>query len=198
VAEGRKAAEPQPEPEFVLPDTLAEFVAWRMGPDAIESDGLNPRVPPSGPAEASLMILTDMPEQGDADMLMADATGRLFDRMLAAIGHSRDSVYLTSLAWARPLTGQIAPEDEAKLIGQALHHIGLIAPKRLLLLGQAANRVLSTANGSASANGLHDINHSRGNTVSVATFHPRFLMERPAAKAEAWRHMLMLMQGTSE
>jgi hypothetical protein len=31
----------------------------------------------------------------------------------------------------------------------------------------------------------------------VATFHPRFLIEKPAAKAEAWKDLQLLMGGIS-
>jgi uracil-DNA glycosylase family 4 len=185
-------------PEFILPDTFEAFIQWRMGDAAPEADWMTPRIAPSGPANASLMILADMPEQGDTDTLISGPVGRLFDRMLVAIGESRDSVHLASLAWARPLTGQIPAETEAALIAQALHHVALVAPKKLLILGQTASRVLGTTNGSATVNGIHDINHSQGNTGAVATYHPRFLMERPAAKAEAWKHLLLLMRGNSQ
>jgi len=30
---------------------------------------------------------------------------------------------------------------------------------------------------------------------AVASFHPRFLLERPAAKAEAWKDLQLLIQG---
>jgi DNA polymerase len=185
-------------PEVPLPDTLDGFIFMRMGEAAPEADWLTARIGPNGPADADLMILTDMPEADDSESLMSGTTGRLLDRMLAAIGQKRESVHLAPLAWARPLTGQVPADAEARLVELARHHIELVAPKKLLLLGQTANRVLGTTNGSAPANGIHDFNHSRGNTVTVATFHPRFLMERPAAKAEAWKHLLLLMRGTSE
>lgn len=185
-------------PEVPLPDTLDAFIAWRMSEDAPEADWLTPRIAPSGPADADLMILTDIPEADDTDSLMSGAAGRLLDRMLAAIGKRRDSAHVASLAWARPLTGQLPAEAEAKLIELALHHIALVAPTRLLILGQTANRVLGTTSGSAPGNGIHDINLSGGNTVVVATYHPRFLMERTAAKADAWKHLLLLSRGTSQ
>ena len=185
-------------PEVPLPDTLDAFIQWRMGDAAPEADWLTPRVGPGGPADADWMVLTDIPEASDTDSLLSGSEGRLLDRMLAAIGLKRDSVHLAALAWARPLTGQVPAESEAKLIELALHHIALVGPKKLLLLGQTANRVLGTTNGSAFGNGIHDINHSGGNTEVVATYHPRFLMERSAAKAEAWKHLLLLSRGTSQ
>ncbi|MCW3848770.1 uracil-DNA glycosylase [Sphingomonas sp. LB-2] len=185
-------------PVAALPDTIEGFIGWRMSDAAPEADWLTPRIAPAGPAGADLMILTDMPDAEDTDSLMSGPAGRLLDRMLAAIGLNRDSVHLAPLAWARPLAGQIPGEAEPKLIELALHHIGLVAPKKLLLLGTSANRVLGTTSGSASGNGIHDINHSGGNTKAVATFHPRFLMERPAAKAEAWKHLLLFSRGIGQ
>ena len=185
-------------PHVPLPDTLDAFIAWRMSDAAPEADWLTARIAPSGPADADLMILTEITEADDSDSMMSGAEGRLLDRMLAAIGRKRESAHLASLAWARPLTGQVPGDSEARLVELALHHIALVAPKKLLLLGQTANRVLGTTSGSAFGNGIHDINHSGGNTEVVATYHPRFLMERSAAKAEAWKHLLLLSRGTSQ
>lgn len=183
--------------EVPLPDSLEAFVEHRMSDAAPEAGWLTPRVAPAGPAGAELMILTDMPEPDDAETgtLLSGAPGRLLDRMLAAVGSSRDSAYIASLAFARPLAGRIPGEDADKLIELARHHIALAAPKRLLLLGQAAERVQVTTNGSGSGNGEGDINPSGPELAVVATYHPRFLLERPAAKAEAWKHLMQFNRG---
>lgn len=185
-------------PVEVLPDTIEAFLEWRMGDAAPEAEWLTPRIGPSGTAGADLMILTDMPEAEDTDTLMTGAPGRLLDRILKAIGESRESVYLASLATARPLTGRIPSDAEARLIQLAHHHIALAAPKRLLLLGQAASRVQGTTNGSAPGNAEQDSKDFGGEMDVVASYHPRFLLERPAAKADAWKHLLRLSRGTSQ
>ncbi|MDF7775769.1 uracil-DNA glycosylase family protein [Sphingomonas sp. AOB5] len=184
--------------EEKLPETLEAFLEWRLGEAAPEADWMSPRVGPAGPADSTLMILTDMPEADDEAALLGGAAGRLFDRMLAAIGESRDSVHLASLAVARPIGGRIPPEQEARLISLALHHIALVSPAKLLVLGQSAERVIEAAGGSASLNGIRDIKHSGGNTDAVMIRHPRFLLERPAVKADAWRQLLLLSRGTSQ
>lgn len=184
-------------PAEALPDTLEAFVAWRLGDAAPEAGWLTPRIAPAGPAGAT-MVLIDMPEADDGDSLLAGAPGKLLDRMLAAIGESRDSTYLASLAVARPLTGQIPAEAEPRLAELAAHHVALVAPKRLLLLGQAVKRVFATTNGSGDGNSGRDINLIGGSLEIVASYSPRFLMERPAAKAEAWKHLLRLSPGSSQ
>jgi DNA polymerase len=179
-----------------LPETLEAFVAWRLGETAPEAGWHTPRLGPTGPADAEWVLVTDVPEIEDSDVLLSGPAGRLLDKMLAAIGKSRESVYLLSLAWARPVTGRIAPDDEARLLELARHHLTLLCPKRLLLLGQSASRVLAETSGESLTNPIRDVNHFGGNTRAVASFHPRFLLERPAAKSEAWKHLLLLSRGT--
>jgi DNA polymerase len=185
-------------PAEILPDTLEAFLAWRMSERAPEAEWLTPMIAPSGDPASALMILTDIPETDDGDQLMTGRSGKLLDRMLAAIGESRESVYLASLATARPLTGRIPGEAEPRLIEIAQHLIELVGPKRLLLLGQPTSRVCRTTSGSAFGNGKQDSKDFGGNMRAVASYHPRFLLERPAAKAEAWKHLLLLSRGTSQ
>jgi DNA polymerase len=185
-------------PPEILADTLEAFIAWRMGNAAPEAEWLTPFVAASGRPDSPLMVMTDMPEGDDSESLLSGPAGRLFDRMLAAIGESRETVYLTSLAAARPLTGRIPPEQEARLIELARHHIALAAPKKLLLLGQATERVSGTASRSASGNAEADINYfgRKMETMTVVAIrHPRFMLDHPAAKAEAWKQLMQFSPG---
>jgi DNA polymerase len=179
-----------------LPATLAEFEAWRIGAAAPEA-GWGMPIAPQGRADSGLMVLLDMPEREDAasGTLLSGDAGRLFDRMLAAIGRDRQSIYLASLAAARPVSGQIAGEMLAPLADLARRHVALVRPRRLLLLGNAASRALLGLNAAASPPILHELNHDAGQTETVASFHPRFLLENPAQKARAWKDLQMLVGG---
>jgi uracil-DNA glycosylase family 4 len=179
-----------------LPDTLEAFLEWRLGDAAPEAGWLTPRFAPTGPADAEWVLVTDVPEAEDSDTLMAGPAGRLLDKMLAALGLSRESVHLLPLAFARPVTGRIALDDEARLIELARHHLSLLRPRKLLLLGQSASRVLAETNGETLTNPIRAVNQFGANTLALASFHPRFLLERPAAKSEAWKHLLLLSRGT--
>ncbi|WP_245646574.1 uracil-DNA glycosylase family protein [Sphingomonas soli] len=185
-----KAAAVAAAPAEILPTTLEDFVAWRMGPAAPENGWHTPLIAPRGPAHPKLVVFSDMPCAEDVDGLLTGPSGRMFDRMLAAIGLDRDSVYLGSLAVARPITGRIPPEQEGRLIQLARHHLSLLKPERLLLLGQPAERIVD-----GTANGLDDVNLFGCTTRAVASFHPRFL-DRPAAKSEAWKQLLLLTRGS--
>jgi DNA polymerase len=179
-----------------MPANLREFEAWRIGAASPDS-GWNTPIAPQGDAGAGLMVLVDMPEREDAStgQLLSGEPGRLFDRMLAAIGRDRQSIYLASLAVARPISGQIAAEVQERLAEIARHHIALARPKRLLLLGNAASRAVLGANAAAARQTLHVLNHAGGQSGVVASFHPRFLLQQPARKAEAWRDLQMVIGG---
>jgi DNA polymerase len=190
--------------ESPLPATLAAFAAWRAGPDAPEAEWPGQPIVAQGPATADIMVMTDLPEREDADsgVLMSGAAGRLFDRMLAAIGLDRTSIYLVPVCTVRPMAGRITPEAEQRLNEIARHHVMLARPKRLLLLGNAPSRALLGTDTLRIRGRLHGINLSGGKgpeggndvaTQAVASFHPRFLLERPAAKAEAWKDLQMLI-----
>lgn len=179
-------------PIEILPTTLEDFVAWRLGPAAPEAGWHSKLIAPSGPAHAKLVIFSDMPCAEDEDGLMSGPTGQLFDRMLAAIGLDRESVYLGSLALARPLTGRVPAEQQARIVQLARHHLTLLRPERLLLFGKAAEQVIDGADGSG------DVNLFGCTTRVATTYHPRFLLERPAAKSEAWKHLLLLTREASE
>ena len=133
---------------------------------------------------------------------MSGAAGRLFDRMLAAIGRDRSSIYLVPLCAARPAAARIAPEIEARLGELLAHHIALTAPKRVLLMGNAPSRAMLGLDFLRARGSLRPVNHEagtiRGSFEAVATFHPRFLIEQPAKKAEAWKDLQMLIGGLQQ
>lgn len=192
-----------------LAETLAAFEAWRMGPDAPEADWPGRPIAAQGPSTSDIMILIDLPEREDADcgILMSGPAGQLFDRMLAAIGRDRDSVYLVPVCAKRPVAGRIAPEIEERLNEVARHHVMLAAPKRLLLMGAAPIRALLGPDAPRPRGSLHGVNLSGGKgpggtkdvaTQAVASFHPRFLIERPADKAQAWKDLQMLIRNLEE
>ncbi|MEG3082942.1 uracil-DNA glycosylase [Sphingomonas sp. PB2P12] len=195
-----------------MPLSLADFLNWRSGAEVPEADWSGVSLAAVGPADATVMVLVDCPDRDDgadnggAGALLSGASGRLLDKMLAAIGLTRDEVHLAAVCAKRPTAGRIQSEVEARLAEIAKHHIGLVAPKRLLLLGNAASRAILGTELQAARGRLHVFNHKTAQTgvgdasavtTVVASFHPRFLIEKPAAKAEAWKDLQMLMRGPS-
>ncbi|MEH3047730.1 MAG: uracil-DNA glycosylase [Sphingomonas adhaesiva] len=186
------AAAPVAVPE-VLPDTWEAFAAWRIGDAAPEARWGGVTVAASGAPGADLLFLVDCPERGDREALMEGEVGRLFDRMLAAIGRTRADVALAAVCTRRPTTGRVPREVEARLGEIARHHVALAGPTRVLAMGDAATRALLATNVAEARGRLHGLNHKNATIAQVvATHHPRFLLDRPAAKAEAWKDLLLL------
>ncbi len=189
-----------------MPLLFADFLNWRSGAEVPEADWSGVSLAAVGPADATVMVLADCPDRddGDAGALLSGASGRLLDRMLTAIGLTRDEVHLAAVCAKRPTAGRIQSEVEARLSEIAKHHIALVAPERLLLLGNAASRAILGMELQAARGRLHGFNHKTAQTGAgnaadmtsvVTSFHPRFLIEKPAAKAEAWKDLQMLMRG---
>lgn len=178
-----------------LPGTYEAFAAWRLGPDAPEAAWSGVSLAASGPADATVMVLVDCPDRddGQAGALLSGEPGVLFDRMLAAIGLSRATVHIAAVCARRPAGGRAAREIDARLGEIARHHVGLIAPERLLLLGDATSRAVLKAERVDTAGSCHVFNHKCGQSMVIATHHPRLLMQQPRMKAESWRDLQLLM-----
>ena len=179
----------------LLPDTLAAFLEWRLSDAAPEASWDGVSLTATGPAAAALMVLVDCPDRddGEAGQILSGAPGRLFDRMLAAIGQSRDTVHLASVCARRPLAGRTPADLETQLADIARHHVGLIRPRGLLLLGNAASRAVLGTELTSARGHLHAVDHKNGKSQAIASFHPRFLIEKPMAKAESWKDLQLLM-----
>lgn len=176
-----------------LPATLEAFATWRVGPDAPEAGWGGQPLAAQGPASAALMVLIEMPEREDPGegRLLGGACGRLFDRMLAAIGLARDNVHVASIATVRPVAGRIPREAVLPLATIARHYVSLVRPKALLLLGNAPCQVMFEDLCQSARGNLRALNHD-GAITALASFHPQQLLERPQLKAESWKDLQML------
>lgn len=191
-AAGAPAAPPDP----AMPESLDAFRAWFLAEDfgGLPQTG---RVAPAGDPASGLMVLLDMPEPGDADsgQLVSGEAGTLLDRMLAAIGRDRASIYLASLSPATVPGGALPEAARDRLVRAGLRHVSLAAPKRLLLMGEGTSRALCGVNLADARGELRAVNHDRGSVPAIATFHPRFLLRQPGLKAESWKDLQLLLEG---
>lgn len=180
-----------------LPATLDEFAAWRLGPAAPEAGWPGKALGTQGEVASGLMVVVDMPDREDdaAGQLLSGSAGALFDRMLAAIGRDRQSIYLVALAVKRPPAGRVSEDVGKKLEALLRHHLSLARPKRVLALGNAASRAITGLDVAHARGSLRQVNHDGGTSEVVASFHPRFLLEKPVAKADAWKDLRVLMGG---
>jgi DNA polymerase len=183
--------------DAALPATLAELLIWMAeSGDVPEARWGRARLLPSGNPQSDLMILTDMPEPDDAEagQLLSGEVGALFDRMLAAIGLGRDTIWLSPFATIRSI-GRIPSEAHRRLAEIARHQIALVAPKRLLIMGKTPNEALIGPDWQERRGALHSLNLGAVQVETVSTFHPRLLHERPSYKAQAWKDLQLLTKG---
>lgn len=188
------APEAAPLPD-TLPDTLDAFARWRLGDDAPEARWRGVAPAAGGAATAALMVLVDCPERDDRARLLDGEAGQLFDRMLAAIGLTRGEIVLAPLCVRRPTTGQVPRDAAGRLAEIARHHAGLVRPARLLTLGDAATRAILGTSAAEARGRSHALKDKDGTeTRVVASYLPRFLLEKPSCKGEAWKDLLLLMK----
>ncbi|WP_344706652.1 uracil-DNA glycosylase [Sphingomonas swuensis] len=174
------------------PTTLDDYHAWlaETADLPLFRAGAS-RALPHGSAEAEVMLLSGIPspeDVGEGKPIGGQAYA-LTVRMLAAIGLGAEQAYVAALTCFSS-AGARLPETEVEACREGLlHQIGLARPKRLLLLGDAPARLLLGKPLLQARGKVHRI----AGVPTVATFHPRHLLERTADKALAWRDLLALM-----
>jgi uracil-DNA glycosylase family 4 len=192
------AAAASPAPVESMPDSLDAFLGWLAATDALPFASLSARrIAPDGDPAAGLMVLTDLPTDEDlaAGKLFSGEAGALIDRMLAAIGWSREAIWLASLSSIRPPAGRIDAPGVRMLLEIARHHIGLVAPRALLILGDSCSRALLGEPMTAARGRWHDLETPTGSVRALVTIRPQELLTQPKLKAHAWADLQMLMEG---
>lgn len=184
---------PRPEPTQELPATLEAFRGWLTHTSDLPFAAANARrVLPRGLEAAEVMLLADMPTPEDVadDQPIGGTAWELTQRMLAAIGFTAEQAYVAGLTCSHSPGTRLAGKDLEACAAIARRHIALVKPKRLLLLGDIPSRALLGKPMAAARGHVHKIEGVR----TVATFHPRWLLERASDKPRAWTDLLLLME----
>ncbi|WP_136441816.1 uracil-DNA glycosylase [Pacificoceanicola onchidii] len=144
-----------------------------------------------GVPDARVMIVGEAPGR-DEDRIgkpFVGRAGQLLDRMLAAIGLSREeSVYITNvMPWRPPQNRDPRPEEIAMLQPFLRKHIALVRPDVLVIMGNISCQALL---------GKRGITRLRGNwseaegIPAMPMLHPAYLLRTPSAKRETWADLL--------
>ena len=195
------ARSPAPAPPGPLPDQLELFRGYLREHEALPyASPAARRVCPAGDPAAGLMIMTDMPAAEDCGTgtLLSGEVGRLFDRMLAAIGRDRNSIYLASLSCLRSPDGRFTTGTAKECARLALHHVGLASPRALLLFGDACSKALLGLPMAQARGRWHEIGTHAGPIRTIVTLPPSYLLAQPTAKAHAWADLQLLMEGLNQ
>ena len=199
---GAKAAEPPEAPAPVavepIPTDLPAFQAWLATTDTLPfATPSARRVAPAGDPAAGLMAITDLPdaEEVAAGRIFTGETGALVARMFAAIGLDRDTVYLAPFSPIAPPTGRIEKAGVETLTRVMRHHVGLAAPRALLIFGDSCARALLALKMAEARGRWHEVETPAGPVRALVTIRPQQLLKQPNLKSLAWADLQLLKEG---
>ena len=122
--------------------------------------------------------------------------GKLLDRMLTALGWSREDVYITNIVHWRPPRNRTPTSEEGALLLPFTHrHIALVRPAYLIALGGFAAKVLlSRSEGILRMRGrwfaYRGLDGAKAPIPLMPMLHPAYLLRSPQQKSLAWRDWL--------
>jgi uracil-DNA glycosylase len=188
----------EPPPNVAQPthETLAELQDWLASSAQLPlASSTARRIMPQGPENAAIMLLTEAPTLEDfaAGQPIGGESWELAKRMLAAIKIPADEAYSASLSCFHVPGAKMSPADREGCAEIARRHIQLAKPKRLLLLGDGPAQALLGKPLPQARGHVHKVEGVR----TVATFHPRALINQPSNKSLAWKDLLLLMEDES-
>jgi DNA polymerase len=155
-----------------------------------------------GAPDAPLMFVGEAPgEQEDrrGEPFVGPA-GQLLDKMIEAMGWTRDTVYIANTTKCRPPNNRNPQPDELGECMPFLHaQIAAIAPRIIVALGKpASNQLLGTDDTPISAlrGRFHDyarFTSDRHSLKVMPTFHPAALLRDPDKKRAVWSDLKLVM-----
>jgi len=133
----------------------------------------------AGNPQADLMFIGEAPgqEEDRRGEPFVGRAGQLLDKMIAAIGFSRQEVYIANIVKCRPPGNRNPREDEIQACGEFLTaQIGILAPRVIVALGKfAASTLLGEEIAITRARGRL---RSYGAIPLMPTFHPAYLLRQ--------------------
>jgi DNA polymerase len=187
IASAREAARTAPSLEALrallenFDGCALKFTATRM----VFADG-NP--------QARVMFVGEAPgrEEDIEGLPFVGRSGKLLDRMIAAIGLDRSSAYISNvIAWRPPGNRTPTPQETQICLPFIQRHIELVNPDVLVTLGNPSTQtLLSTRDGIMKTRGRW-FDYDTGTRVikAIATFHPAYLLRSPSYKRMSWQDL---------
>jgi len=149
----------------------------------------------SGTGSSRLLVIAEPPgedEETSGNPLAGEA-GELFDKMLKAIGLSREQIYLTALLKCRPPDGREPSQTEIHTCQNYLfRQIAAVNPAIICSLGPLSARILTGNNQPLFQ--LRGRFHDFHGTPLMATFHPSFLLRNPEMKMASWQDLQLIQK----
>ncbi len=148
------------------------------------------KVPGQGDGNADLMFIGEGPgaDEDLQGLAFVGRAGQLLTKMIAAIGYTREQVYICNVVKCRPPQNRAPlPEEAAACMPYLRAQFALVKPRVIVLLGATAARAV-----------LGDqirITRDRGVWVEkkgvwfMPTYHPAALLRDESKKRDAWHDL---------
>jgi DNA polymerase len=201
---------PRPAPEAIAAMDWAELQATVTACRACALyQGRTQAVFGMGSRRADWMVVGEAPgEQEDRlGQPFVGPSGKLLDRMLAAIGVSRQAeappnpappeklrgVYIGNVLKCRPPGNRNPQPDEVACCEPYLRRqVALVQPKTILAMGRfAVQSLLQTSDPIGRLRGR--VHHYQGVPV-IVTYHPAYLLRSLSEKAKAWQDLCLALE----
>ncbi len=206
---GRTAVAPPPSPDAAVmaareaARSAASLTELRAILDRFEGCALRATatqlVFADGNPQARVMFVGEAPGR-DEDIEgrpFVGRSGRLLDRMMAAIGLDRGAAYIANIVpWRPPGNRTPTPQESAICLPFILRQIELADPDILICLGNPSTQtLLNTKDGILKTRGRWSVFHTGTREIrAIATLHPAYLLRQPLQKRLAWRDFLAIKQ----
>ncbi len=152
----------------------------------LRTSATNPVLIHVAPNPNGLIIVTDIPSADDdaTGSILSGAHGEMLDKMINAIGMSRDNVSIMPMLFWRTPGGRTPTGDEIALARPFVNRaLELIKPRAILTLGSIPASEIANIN-LGRAHGV-PVTQENG-TIIMPIYHPNYLMLKPTAKRDVW------------
>jgi len=198
------SAPPGPAPPIAVP---AELEARRQRLSVLADDaracarcglhaGRQQAVFARGTGSVGLCFVGEGPgaDEDEQGFPFVGAAGQLLDRMIVAMGLSREEVYVCNIVKCRPPKNRKPePEEIAACSPYLEEQLALVAPEVIVALGATAVQgLLGTSEGIMRLRGKWKL--YRGRIPVMPTFHPAYLLRTPEAKREVWEDLQAVLR----
>ena len=149
-----------------------------------------------GDPDARLMFIGEAPgaEEDRTGRPFVGRSGQLLDKIIAAMGLSRDSVYIANVLKSRPPDNATPTTLEAAACGPyLLEQVRIIDPEVIVTLGKPAAHLLLQTNEAMGK--LRGRWHEYEGVPVMPTFHPAYLLRSytPQNRGKVWSDMQQVM-----
>jgi DNA polymerase len=147
-----------------------------------------------GNPQARVMFVGEAPGRDEdiEGLPFVGRSGKLLDRMIAAIGLDRSSAYIANvIPWRPPGNRTPTPQETQICLPFIRRQIELVNPDVLVTLGNPSTQtLLGTREGIMRTRGKwFDYDTGSRAIRAIATFHPAYLLRSPSYKRMSWQDL---------